>query len=320
MQVARAAALRADERSLASVGDAATDLDGSDGSGSAFLRDLLRRREMEIEERLLTAVAIAGAPEAGGLLRRCLRSYDAEIRAQAIEALDTLGDRALSSQLVGLLERNDGRTPADPRDVLRGLTSDPDPWVRALAVHTLSGRLRHEWQTTLARARQDSDPIVRAVAAGDGRQGGEPVPQTRDTLGEVERMLFLRRVPLFMELAPEDLQRVAATAVERVYPAGEPLVREGDIGDELVVILEGAVRVVRGEAEDQRTLRTYEAGDHIGELAVLRERPRAATVIALEGGVRGLVIGGEGLRAVLRERPEAAMAMLATLAERISTQ
>ena len=59
--------------------------------------------------------------------------------------------------------------------------------------------------------------------------------------------------------------------------------------------------------------------EHIGELAVLRERPRAATVLA-EGPVHGLVIDGEALKAILRERPEAAMAMLGTLAERISRQ
>jgi CRP-like cAMP-binding protein len=85
------------------------------------------------------------------------------------------------------------------------------------------------------------------------------------------------------------------------------------------VIVEGSVRVVRGTGPDEHTIRTYEAGDHFGELAVLRERPRAATVIATTA-VRGLVIDGQGLRAILRERPEAAMAMLATLAERISSQ
>ena len=67
-------------------------------------------------------------------------------------------------------------------------------------------------------------------------------------------------------------------------------------------------------------IRSYEAGDHIGELAVLRERPRVATVVADGGSVRTLVIGGEALTAILRERPDAAMAMLATLAERISMQ
>ena len=70
----------------------------------------------------------------------------------------------------------------------------------------------------------------------------------------------------------------------------------------------------------ERTLRTYGEGDHIGELAVLRSQPRVATVVADGGSVRTLVIGGEGLTVILRERPDAAMAMLATLAERLSTQ
>lgn len=97
--------------------------------------------------------------------------------------------------------------------------------------------------------------------------------------------------------------------------------REGDLGNELLVIVEGSVRVVREQADgSERLIRGYESGDHIGELAVLRERPRAATVIAEGEAVRALVIDGENLKAILRERPEAAMAMLATLAERISVQ
>jgi CRP-like cAMP-binding protein len=147
------------------------------------------------------------------------------------------------------------------------------------------------------------------------------MPETSRTLGDLETMLILRRVPLFQDLDPEDLQRIASAAVEHLYPADQAIVREGDIGDELVVIVEGSVRVVRAEPDGtERLIRGYEAGDHFGELAILREAPRAATVIADGDGVRGLVIGGEGLRAILRERPDAAMAMLATLAERISRQ
>jgi CRP-like cAMP-binding protein len=147
------------------------------------------------------------------------------------------------------------------------------------------------------------------------------MPETTRILGDIETMLFLRRVPLFEGLAPEDLQRIAAATREHLYPPGEQMMREGDVGDEMVVIVDGSVRVVHIAPDgSERYLRSYEAGDHIGELAVLREGPRAATVIAGGEGVRGLVIGGEAVKAMLRERPEAAMAMLATLAERISRQ
>jgi CRP-like cAMP-binding protein len=108
--------------------------------------------------------------------------------------------------------------------------------------------------------------------------------------------------------------------VERRWAGEETVMSEGDVGSELVVIVEGRVRVIHVAAGDEHLLRRYGPGDHIGELAVLRAGPRAATVIADEPGVRGLVIGGEAVHALLRERPDAAMAMLATLADRISRQ
>jgi CRP-like cAMP-binding protein len=175
-------------------------------------------------------------------------------------------------------------------------------------------------EAAVARLVDDDDPWVSRLARRV-IEGGTELPETSRTLGDLETMLVLRRVPLFEGLDPEDLQRIAMHSVEHLYPAGEALVREGDIGDSIIVIVEGAVQVEKAEPDGtERLIRTYEQGDHIGELAVLREAPRAATVIAQDGGVRGLVIEGESLRAILRERPDAAMAMLATLAERISRQ
>ena len=143
--------------------------------------------------------------------------------------------------------------------------------------------------------------------------------ETTRSRTELETMLLLRRVPLFEGLDTEDLQRIASTAVERTYAPDEALMIEGDLGDELVVLLEGVVRVDKREPDGSiRKVRTYEAGEHIGELAVLLERPRVASVVAEEGGARGLWVSGAALKAILRERPDAAMAMLATLAERIS--
>jgi HEAT repeat protein len=254
-----------------------------------YLGFVLGRREQGIEERLVLGLAVLGAPDAGGVVRRSLAADDAETRAIAMETLDSIGDRRVARALVGLLE-SDPETGAGRQDaVLRELAGDDDPWTRTLAERAMAAR-------------------------------GGTMPDVAEALSEVERMLVLRRVALFGALAPEDLQRVAASASERLWEPGEALVREGDPGDELIAIVEGTVRVVHHEGDAERFVRTYGPGDHIGELAVLREQRRIATVIAEPPGVRGLAIAGSGLKAILRERPEAAMAMLATLAERIATQ
>ncbi|HEX7345283.1 MAG TPA: HEAT repeat domain-containing protein [Candidatus Limnocylindrales bacterium] len=280
-QVDRAMSLATSRSRLAEVG-----VPGPDASFLAAVLDQRRRRHQDLA---LDALAILDVPEASGVIRRCLRSDDADVRAQAIETLDSVGDRRLGRSIARLVELDPAASPLEPRDdVLDALRHDDDPWIRTLA----------------------------ARSAGDG--GDMAGPDT--SLGEIERMLELRRVPLFERLSPEDLQRVASVAEERDFTPGAPLMTEGDVGNELFVILEGRVRVQRVEPDGSiRQIRTYEQGDHVGELAVLLDRARVATVVA-DGEVRTLVIDGEGLRSILRERPEAAMAMLQTLAERISRQ
>ena len=274
----------------------AADVSTKAGESATFLSDLLRRRSATIENRLLRVLAILGAPEAVGPIRRCLHSGDAETRAQAIEALDALGSGPLARAVVRLIDSEPGSGPASDAEatsILHRLTEYPDLWVRALALRTLS----------------------------EDRAGGAAMPDGRTVRDDLDRMLLLRRVPLFSMLEPEDLQRVSAAAVERTYAAGEALMNQGDVGDELIVIVEGTVDVVQQDGNgSRRFIRSYGAGDHIGELAVLRQGIRVATVLADERGARGLVLNGGAVQAILRERPDAAMAMLATLAERISTQ
>jgi HEAT repeat protein/ATP/ADP translocase len=323
-QVARANGLRQQRWALedAPVGDA-TSLDATPvaGGAMAFLIAILARREREILNHLLVGLAVVGAPEAGGLIRRCLRSNDPDVRAQAIEAIDSVGDAELRRAIVSLLDPPGSAAQPGQDWVLRDLATDPDHWIRALALRARAERAAVEWSTIREQARSDPDPTVRESLVSLAEGGGLLVPDAARMLGEIDRMLFLRRVPLFADLAPEDLQRLATTCMERLYDAGEVVFAEGELGDELVVIVEGTVRVVHIEPDGtERLLRRYEAGDHIGEMALLREAPRAATVIAEPPGMRGLVIGGEGLTAILRERPEAAMALLATLATRLSQQ
>jgi HEAT repeat protein len=310
-QVRRAGELRGHAVLVATI-------EGSDTG--PFLGHVLRRRSAVIQARLLQCLAVLGAPEASSLIRRCLNAPEPDVRAQAVEAIEALGDPRLARGVIRLLEQ-DARPPgsatlANSIASLETLARDEDPWVRALALRTLLEHHASAERSAADRVRDDPSPIVRAAL--DVAEGGDTVPEELRLVNEVDRMLVLRRVPIFASLGPEDLQRVAAAASERSWAEGDVLMREGEIGSDLIVIVEGTVSVIHEDEGARNVLRRVGPGEHIGELAVLREAPRAATVEADGPHVRGLVISGEAVHALLRERPDAAMAMLATLAERMS--
>lgn len=115
----------------------------------------------------------------------------------------------------------------------------------------------------------------------------------------------------FSALSPEVLALIRAAGEERAYLAGEWIVREGDLGDELFVILEGTVLVERGG----RVVGRLSEGEFFGEIAVLDRRPRTADVGA-ETPVQCVAVPREALRGILAAHPAAAWSMLETMARR----
>ena len=92
----------------------------------------------------------------------------------------------------------------------------------------------------------------------------------------VEKILFLKNVPLFSKLPPEELGHLAGIAEEIVYPEGEVIIREGDHGEEMFLIVEGEVEITRG-SESLAVLRSQ---DYFGEMSILDGEPRSATITA----------------------------------------
>ena len=99
-------------------------------------------------------------------------------------------------------------------------------------------------------------------------------------LETMERLLALKQVPLFANLTIEQLEAVHQLAVESFYLPGEEVVREGDRGGQLYLLLEGSVDVVlaRGEREEA-VVNTIEAIGYFGEMAVFDDAPRSATIV-----------------------------------------
>ncbi len=138
--------------------------------------------------------------------------------------------------------------------------------------------------------------------------------ETLPTISLLERILFLRKVSLFAGLAPSDLKQLASLAREDLHVDGAVLAREGEAGDRMFVIASGIVRVV---AKDGRVRARRTAGDVVGELSLVTDQPRNATLVC-EGEVRVLTIGRREFEAILRDRPQVARAVIAVLGARLT--
>ena len=122
----------------------------------------------------------------------------------------------------------------------------------------------------------------------------------------------LRAIPFFDALPPGTLERLAAGAEPVRVAAGEAVFREGDHGDRFYVVADGDVSVSR----DGRDIATATAGDFFGEIALLRDVPRTATVTA-RGDAELYAIGRDDFLAAVTADSAAAEAAEAVAAARM---
>ena len=108
---------------------------------------------------------------------------------------------------------------------------------------------------------------------------------------------LLGRVPVFAELAEEDLARVAEVAVPRAFDPQQVIFREGDDSDTCYIVRSGHARAIRQHADGRMiTLATFGPGDIFGELAMFDDERRSATLEALDE-LATLAIPGSAMRA-----------------------
>ena len=109
----------------------------------------------------------------------------------------------------------------------------------------------------------------------------------------MEGLLALRKVPLFSHLSLEQLETISQLMHPVEYLAGEIMMRQGDFGEELYVLLEGEARAYRNYGTDyQIYLSTMRPVSYIGEVAILDQAARSATVLVTEDA-RLLTLGAE---------------------------
>jgi signal transduction histidine kinase len=126
----------------------------------------------------------------------------------------------------------------------------------------------------------------------------------------------LRRIPLFAGLSEEDLERLYQMAETVSVPAGQLVLQEGDPGDALYVVLHGELEITKRQGGQDILLAVSRAGEFLGEMSLLEQRPRSASVRTLRES-RLLVISQAAFQTLLSCSPSAPLRILHTLTSRL---
>jgi serine/threonine protein phosphatase PrpC/CRP-like cAMP-binding protein len=224
------------------------------------------------------------------------------------EQIEKVQQKNAITRAVGVYERVEvdtlvveliaGDTLVLASDGLHGYLETPDDLAAPLA---LEGDASVKSLVELANARGGKDNIT-ALVVKVGEEGAVDAERAkrlalkRDTLAHM---------PLFSRLTERELLRVMQSVEVREYKDGDLVIREGDKGDELFIVLEGKVRVSRGD----QTLLDLGPGEHVGEMALIRSVPRSASVHAV-GNAELIAIRRADFFEILRKEHEVAVKML----------
>lgn len=213
-------------------------------------------------------------------------------------------------------------TPAE----LEPLLEDDEPQIRRAAREAIE-----------ALATPERVPEANPIRVVEGRTL-PPIPDDAfSALATADKLLFLRCVPLFEQLDPEDLHELCRIARERTIPSTGAICVQGEATDDLYVLISGTAAVTVATARTSLVLRPEDAneaapdnelrgerevallgpGDVVGELAAIDQSPRSASVRPKDGPVRLLEIRGEDFRKRVVQRKDVAPKLMATLSTRL---
>jgi CRP-like cAMP-binding protein len=150
-----------------------------------------------------------------------------------------------------------------------------------------------------------------------GRSGCSAVANALRLLAVIvrrdEKVRIIARIPLFEACSQAELARIATITTQVDVPDGEVLIREGETGELFFVLVKGSAEVRKGK----RRIATLAAGDFAGEIALLTDAPRTATVTTTSP-VTALRATRKGFSALLETSPRIQQKVLKALAGRLA--
>jgi CRP-like cAMP-binding protein len=138
-------------------------------------------------------------------------------------------------------------------------------------------------------------------------------------MSEIDKIQFLRGVGLFRSLNDKTLLDVSAITIEQTFPGNTTVFKQGDKGDALYIVKTGKVNIlVRTSSGVDSVLATLGKGAVIGDMAIIDEQPRSASVATVQE-TTFLIITKEDFRRLLSDSPEVGFSILKLTTERLRT-
>jgi CRP-like cAMP-binding protein len=128
-----------------------------------------------------------------------------------------------------------------------------------------------------------------------------------------DKATALGRTPLFKDLSRAELVELAKVTEDLEFDEGKVLAREGEIGYEFFVIVDGEVAV----AKDGREIRRLSPGDFFGEIALIWDSPRRTATVTATTPIRFFVLTRQAFRSLIAHHPDIEAKGLAALEERV---
>lgn len=132
----------------------------------------------------------------------------------------------------------------------------------------------------------------------------------------VEEVDLLKKIPLFANIETSKLKLLAFTSERVVFKAGEELFHQGEIGQEAYILMEGTADVIVDTADGPMVVAQVGKNDFVGEIAILCDVPRTATVRATSD-LTTLMISKDLFFRLVTEFPQMAVEIMRVLAQRV---
>jgi hypothetical protein len=301
-----------------------------------LLKDHLNQKTLLQIENTLRVLAAQDNSGQMRIICRGIFSSDARQRSNSLEALDNLLDKSLSKIMIPLLEdsppsqriaigRKNFQIPNFSSDeaILYDHLLNEEDWISvmlALYIAEDLGLEKIDRKTILALTKSENVYIRKMAQCVMDKHEGHSSKKENSMETEIsipDRILLLRGIEIFEALSVSELAAVASVTEEITCPSGDIVIKEGETGETMYLIIKGEVSVIKDQGKTHETeLDRIGSGDYFGEMALFEDIQRSATV-RTEQESRLLVLHKQEFKEIVREYPQIALNICKVLSKRM---